>query len=344
MGAPPGTLIADPDAPQPSLTVIGMSGDRQERIDTVSVADLARLREEWPLIWIDCIGLGNVELIREIGAQFSLHPLALEDVVNTGQRPKVDFFDHNVFVVLQMIDVPTTGRQEQIAIFFGEGFVITFQERPGDCFDPVRRRIQGPPSRIHHRGSDYLAYAIIDTIVDSFFPVVEAVGDDIDRREDTMLANPRQHADVAMHELRRDLLGLKRTLWPMRDVLAGLVRSDTKIQSKETAVYLNDTLDHATQLLELVETYRETVTALIEMQFSLTQVRINEVVSILTIVSAIFIPLTFLVGVWGMNFDPDSSPWNMPELRWTYGYPAALAFMLAVALGLLGYFRWRRWL
>jgi magnesium transporter len=344
VGAPPGTLIADPTAPQPSLSIHAASAEGCRRFDTVSAGDIARLRQEWPLIWLDCVGLGDVDLIREIGAQFGLHPLALEDVVNTGQRPKADFYDTNVFVVLSMVDDAATHRTEQVSIFFGEGFVITFQERAGDSFDPVRKRLHGAPGRLHSRGADFLAYSLIDTIVDSYFPVLEGLGDRIDQREDEILTEEAAGRNTVLHGLRRVLLALKRSLWPMRDALAGLARAESRLLKPETRIYLNDTLDHATQLLELLETYRETVTDLIDLQVSMGQARINQVISLLTIVTAIFIPLTFLVGVWGMNFDPDSSPWNMPELRWEYGYPAALLFMLFIALSLLAYFRWRRWL
>ena len=306
---------------------------------------MRRCRSEWPLVWIDCVGLGDVDLIRELGAIFGLHPLALEDTVNTSQRPKADFYDDHAFVVISMIDDPSSSRYEQMSVFFGENFVLTFQERAGDPFAPVRRRIEAPlPNRLRTRKADYLAYALIDAIVDSYFPPIETISDAIDRIEDEMLSEPRKQQVRELHRLRREVVALKRALWPLRDALAALNRADSTYLHHETSVYFNDTLDHAVRLIDLVETDRELLTELLDMHNSLSQARVTEVVSILTIVSAIFIPLTFLVGVWGMNFDPDSSPWNMPELRWEYGYPSALLFMLVVALSLLGYFRWRKWL
>jgi len=345
VGAPPGTLIADPMAPQPALTLTGISEDSSMRFENASIDAIRHCRSEWPLVWVDCVGLGNVDLVRELGAIFGLHPLALEDTVNTSQRPKADFYDENAYVALSMIDDPASSRYEQISVFFGENFVLTFQERAGDPFSPVRKRIEAPqPNRLRTRKADYLAYALIDAIVDSYFLPIENISDAIDKIEDEMLSKPSKQQMKELHRLRREVVALKRTLWPLRDALAGLIRADVSYLHRETVVYLNDTLDHAVRLIELVETDRELLTELLDMHNSLSQARVTEVVSILTIVSAIFIPLTFLVGVWGMNFDPDSSPWNMPELRWEYGYPAALLFMLAVALSLLAYFRWRRWL
>lgn len=344
VGAPPGTLVADPAAHPTTLCLTAISPDASRRFDNVTLEEVERIQREWPLIWLDCIGLGDVELIGRIGEMFGLHRLALEDVVNTGQRPKVDFYDAYVFAVLNMIDVASATRHEQIAIFFGEGFVISFQERPGDSYDPVRRRIEAPASRVRSRKADYLAYMLIDTVVDSYFPMVDHAGDAIEALEDEVLRSTEKHQIRRLHDLRREMLFLKRSLWPLRDALAGLARADCPQLGEETKLYLRDTQDHAIQLIEIVETYRETLTGLIEMRLSLAQARTNEVINLLTMVSTIFIPLTFLAGVWGMNFDPDSSPWNMPELRAYYGYPAALGVMALIGFLLFAFFRWRKWL
>ncbi|SMH35360.1 magnesium/cobalt transporter CorA [Mesorhizobium australicum] len=345
IGAPPGTLIADPTAPQPALTLTGVAADSSMLFENASLETVRHCRAEWPLVWIDCVGLGNVDLIRELGTIFGLHPLALEDTVNTSQRPKADFYDDHAYVVMRMIDHPTSRRWEQISVFFGDNFVITFQERAGDPFAPVRKRIEATlPNRLRTRKADYLAYALIDAIVDSYFGPIETIGDQIDHIEDEMLAGPRKHHLRDLHLLRREVVALKRALWPLRDALAALTRADAPYIHRETAVYFNDTLDHSVRLIDAVDTDRELLTELLDTHNSLSQARVSEVISILTIVSSIFIPLTFLAGIWGMNFDPQASPWNMPELEWSYGYPAALAFMLFVALALLGYFKWRKWL
>jgi magnesium transporter len=345
VGASPGTLIADPKAIQSALSLTAISPEECRFFTDVSLADVEQACGQYPLIWLDCVGLANVELISEIGRIFGLHPLALEDVVNTGQRPKVDLFEDHAFVVLSMIDDTTLNRYEQVAVFFGENFVVTFQERPGDPFDPVRKRIEASnPNRLRARKADYLAYALIDAIIDSYFPPVEAIGDRIDAIEDEMIGHPQKHQVRLLHQLRRGVIVLKGALFPVRDAIAGLIRAEAPFVRAETKVYLNDTLDHSISLIEMVETQRDMLTGLIDMHLSLSQARINEIISFLTIVSAIFIPLTFIVGVWGMNFDPASSPWNMPELEWAYGYPTALGFMALIAVSLVVYFKWKKWL
>jgi magnesium transporter len=297
------------------------------------------------VLWLDCAGLANVKLIEEIGQLFDLHPLALEDTVNTGQRPKADFFEDNVFVVMTMIDDHSTNRFEQISVYFGADFVVTFQERIGDPFNPVRKRIDSSmPNRLKAKKADYLAYALIDAIVDSYFPCVERLNDKIDGTEDEILRNLHKNQVSRLHIMRRNAAQLKRALWPIRDAVAALARSDSHIIAPDTKIFLNDTSDHAITLLEAVEGQRDMLTGMIDMHLSLSQSRTNDIISFLTIVSAIFIPLTFLAGIWGMNFDPDASPWNMPELEALYGYPAALGFMLLVAVLMVAFFKWKKWL
>jgi magnesium transporter len=345
VGASPGTLIADPKAIQSALSLTAISLEECRFFTDVSLADVEQACGQWPLIWLDCVGLANVELISEIGRIFGLHPLALEDTVNTGQRPKIDLYEDHAFVVLSMIDDTSLNRYEQVAVFFGENFVVTFQERPGDPFDPVRKRIGASnPNRLRARKADYLAYALIDAIIDSYFPPVEAIGDRIDAIEDEMIGYPQKHQVRQLHQLRRGVIVLKGALFPVRDAIAGMIRAEAPFVRPETKVYLNDTLDHSISLIEMVETQRDMLTGLIDMHLSLSQARINEIISFLTIVSAIFIPLTFIVGVWGMNFDPAASPWNMPELEWAYGYPTALGFMALIAVSLVVYFKWKKWL
>lgn len=345
VGAAPGTLIADPAASATNLCLTLIAPDRFRSIQNARTSDIAANRDDWPVMWLDCAGLADVSTIGEIGKVFGLHPLAMEDVVNSDQRPKVDFFDDHAFVALRMVDDAVLQRYEQISVFFGEKFVITFQEREGDPFDPVRRRLAAEgPNRLRSRHADYLAYALIDAVVDSYFAPIELISDEIEKIEEGMLTGSQKGQMQEMHGLRRELAALKGVLWPLRDALAALIRNDDPFVTRETKVFLNDTLDHAMRLIELVETQRDTLTGLIEMHLSLTQARTNDVISLLTIVSTIFIPLTFLVGVWGMNFDPDASPWNMPELRAYYGYPAALLFMAGVACLLFWFFRWKKWL
>ncbi|HHZ09265.1 MAG TPA: magnesium/cobalt transporter CorA [Rhizobiales bacterium] len=346
VGASPGTLVADPNAVPPRLNLTLIAPERWEFVVNATLDDVRTCRRDnWSIVWVDCAGLADVGLIAEIGRIFGLHPLGLEDAVNTSQRPKVDFFDDHAFAVLRMIDDTAAHRYEQISLFFGGDFVVTFQEREGDPFDPIRRRIEtSATSRLRTRKADYLAYALMDAIVDSYFHPVEKAGEAIDRIEDSLFVATDRRQARELQELRRRATALKQALWPLRDAFAGLVRTDAPIVRQETRVYLNDTLDHVVRLIEMVETQRDTLTGLIDMHLSLLQARTNEVVSFLTIISVIFIPLTFLAGIWGMNFDPEASPWNMPELLSYYGYPAALAAMVAVAVGMIAFFRWKRWL
>jgi magnesium transporter len=345
VGASPGTLIADPNAEPPKLTLTLIAPERWEAVSNATLDDVRKRVGTWPLIWLDCAGLADVGLIAEIGRIFGLHPLALEDTVNTSQRPKVDFFDDHAFAVLRMIDDVGANRFEQVGVHFGDGFVVTFQEHEGDPFDPVRRRIESSATnRLRSRASDYLAYALMDAMVDSYFEPVEKAGDAIDSIEDALFVAPERRQARDLQALRRRVTGLKQALWPLRDAVAGLVRSDVRFVSAETRLYLNDTLDHIVRLIEIVETQRDTLTGLIDMHLSLLQARTNDVIGFLTIVSVIFIPLTFLAGIWGMNFDPAASPWNMPELLSYYGYPIALGSMVLVALLMLLFFRWKKWL
>jgi len=345
VGASPGTLIADPDARRSALSLTLIRPDRCDMQERASLADVEAARRAWPLVWVDVVGLADIDLIRALGEMFGLHPLALEDTVNTGQRPKVDFYDDHAYMVMSMLDAPAIGRYEQISIFFGADFVITLQEREGDPFEPVRRRlsVEGT-SRIRARKGDYLAYALIDAVVDSFFAPLDAASERIDGIEDAMLGQPQKGHVRELHQLRRTTATLKRAVLPLRDAIAGLIRTDVPFITAETRTYFNDALDHTIRLIDLGETQRDMLTGLIELHLSLSQARTNEVISFLTVISSIFIPLTFLVGVWGMNFDPASSPFNMPELESYYGYPLSLGFMLLVAVSLIGYFRWKKWL
>ena len=335
--------MSHPTAHPTVLNLTLIAPDRSEFHTACDPDAIERARGDWPLLWLDCVGLADVAAIARIGELFGLHPLALEDAVNTDQRPKTDFYHNGVFVVVSMIDDRASRRREQISLFFGERFVVTFQERPGDPFEPVRRRIKGQ-SPLCERNSDYLAYALIDAIVDSYFPVMEHLGEAIDGLEDAIFAETQAPDIRELHMLRRGVAGVKRSLWPLRDALAALARAETTLVAAETKIYLNDTLDHVVRLIEMTEADREMLTGLIEIDLALAQGRANDVVRFLTVVSAIFIPLTFIVGVWGMNFDPNASPWNMPELQAWFGYPAALLFMAAVATGLIVYFRRKKWL
>jgi magnesium transporter len=343
-GAPPGTLIADPSAIRPVIHATLYSAEMISQHADCSLADLPALRNDGHVLWVDVTGLADISVIEGIGAAFGIHRLALEDVINVHQRPKAEAFEDHVFIVSRML-VPGRGTEtEQVSMFLGDNYLVTFQERPGDCFDPVRARLEAGRGRIRQSGADFLAYALIDTIIDGYYPVLEHSGEAVERLEDEVIASPDAGQVDRIHTVKRDLLTLRRAIWPTREMVNGLIRDESPFMGDSTRLYLRDCYDHTIQLMDIVETYREIASGLLDVYLSSMSARMNEIMKVLTIIATIFIPLGFIAGLYGMNFDPDTSPLNMPELRAYYGYPFALGLMVAVAGGLVFYF-WRKgWL
>ena len=341
IGAPPGVLVADPEAVQTHLTAIGIGAGEIRRLDRCNLEEALALRGTCAKIWLDCTGLADVALIGRIGAAFGLHPLTLEDVVNTDQRPKCEAYEAYAFVVMRMLSGEDS---EQLSVFFGNGFVLTFQERAGDAFDPVRHRINKGAPRLDKGGADYLAYALIDAVVDAYFPVVDHHGARLDAIEDEIFDDVDAVQVPELHTMRRELFTMRRYLRPTRDALGVILRLERPFLSDDTRVYFADVQDHCDQLVDLNDTYRETAAGLIDLHMTLSAAKTNEVINLLTIVSTIFIPLGFLAGLWGMNFNPEISRWNMPLTQSPYGYVIALVIMASVAGGLLLFFRKKRWI
>jgi magnesium transporter len=344
-GSPPGVVIVDPLAERPAMQVMAYGPESFiEKRD----ADLATVKEmlgKHPVLWLNIDGLGDARTIEAVGKLFGLHGLALEDVVNTHQRPKVDDYQDHLFIVARMIHGGERIVSEQLSIFLGKGFIITFQDIAGDSFEPVRTRLrQSHGGRLRNGEADYLAYALLDAAIDGYYPVLEQVSDRLDHLEDTLLDNTSEECLEELRALKQDLLLLRRAIWPHREALGQLVRERHAQFSDATRVYLRDCYDHVVQLIDLVEVYRELVMDLRDFYRSSISNKINETMRVLTIVSTIFIPLTFIAGVYGMNFDPRTSPWNMPELRWFYGYPFAWVLMLAAAAFMIFYFRGQGWI
>lgn len=343
VGAPPGTLAADPEAPKPAIYAFGYKADAVHEQVITNVDDIKTLLNDWPVVWINVDGLGDASIIEALGRIFGLHPLALEDVVNVQQRPKVETYDTYQFIVLRMVTLGTEVTSDQMSMFLGKSFVLTFQEHAGDCFNGVRDRLRKGSPRLRSSGPDYLAYALIDALVDHYFPSLEQVGDRLDALQEAVIAKPSMDTVRELNDMKRGLLQLRRAIWPLRDELSSLLR-ESPFVTKETATYLRDCYDHTIVLMDVLESSREISNSLMDVYLSSVSYRTNEVMQFLTIIATIFIPLTFIVGVYGMNFNPQSSPWNMPELNWYWGYPAVLGSMLVTAVGLLGYF-WRKgWL
>ena len=305
----------------------------------IDLAALPALRAKWPVVWIDVTGFADLDLLRAIGAEFGLHRLALEDVLNRNQRAKVEDYGAHQFLVLRMVDPTNRDDTEQLGLFVGPGFVLTFQERAGDCFGLMRKRLADPEGQMRKRGSDYLAYALLDAVVDAYFPVVEEADARLEVIEEGVLAG-RADAQIVpeLHAVRRCLLLLRRAIWPLREATSALVRGEAKHFSPEVWPYLRDVNDHVVQLLDLLENYREMSSSLMDLHLSMVNHRLNEVMKLLTVISTIFIPLTFLVGVYGMNFK------YMPELQQWWGYPACWLVMIVTAALMLRWFRKRRWL
>ncbi len=342
-GTAPGTLVADPEAVAPRIHVASYDETGIEELEDTDVATAIAMRGRHKVLWIDVSGLADLGVIEAIGKAFDLHSLALEDVVNSHQRPKVEDFEHLIFMVARML-VPGRGVDtEQVSMFLGKDFLITFQEQRGDCLSPVRERMRRDRTRLRQEGPDYLAYALIDAVIDGYYPVLEAYGEEIEALEDEVLANPDPSQIDRLHQVKRDLLALRRAVWPTREMVHGMERGENPLIHDATRLYLRDCYDHAIQLMDVVETYREIASGLLDVYLSSMSAKMNEVMKVLTIIATIFIPLSFVVGLYGMNFDT-SSPWNMPELHFRYGYPAVLLFMAAAAGGLLFWFKRRGWL
>jgi len=345
-GARPGTLAPDPEGPDSSrVRVVTYGGETVEERTDVRPEDLGALVGRHAVAWVDVDGVGDPGVVERLGKVLGLHPLALEDTVNLYQRPKLDEYPANLFIVVRMATFDEHVVTEQLAMFLGEGFVVTFQgERPGDCLDPVRKRILGAQGRHRAAGADYLAYSIIDAVIDHYFPVLDELGASLEALEDELIAGPVRGAPERIRRAKQDLLVLRRTIQPLRDVVGALARDESGHVRPETRLFFRDCYDHAVQLLDVVNTYREIAGGMMDLYLSGVSNRMNEVMKFLTLVSTIFIPLTFVAGIYGMNFDTRVSRWNMPELESAYGYPVVVGLMVAMALTLLVYFRRKGWL
>lgn len=337
-GTPPGTLNVNPLAAAPVLHVIAYGPEDLVEQTLDDWRQVQGFVTRYPVCWVNVDGLGDREVLTGLGEVFSLHPLALEDVINVHQRPKVEQYDQHLFVIARMLTLGQRLETEQLSLFLGTGYVLTFQEHPGDCLDPIRERLRKAGGRLRRAGADYLAYALIDAVVDSYFPVLELFGERLETLEDEIVAHPDVSTVTQIHQAKRDLLTFRRAIWPERDALNALLRDDTPLVTAETRLYLRDCYDHTIRLIDILEVYRELASGLLDFYMSSISNRMNEVMKVLTVIATIFIPLTFIAGVYGMNFE------YMPELRRPWAYPAVWGVMLLVAVGMLAFFRRRGWL
>ncbi len=345
-GNPPGTPVhvGEKRMDEPRITVFRYDEDGVVAEETVDGLDDVEHGDG--VMWLNIDGLHDTELIERAGEEYGLHPLTREDIANTDQRPKLEDYEDYLFVVLKMLRYDEDAGEvniEQVSCVLTDSTVISFQEAPGDVFDRVRERIRGGKGRIRKMGADYLLYALMDAIVDNYFAVVERIGDDVEEIETEIVSNPDPATLQDIHRLKRELIYLRKGVWPLREVVSGLERSESGHISEETRPYLRDLYDHTIQIIDIIETFRDMVSGTLDVYLSSISNRMNEVMKVLTIVATIFIPLTFIAGVYGMNFDT-AHPLNMPELTHPLGYPATLLVMAVIAAGMLVYFRKRGWL
>lgn len=347
-GLPPGTLVHIGTKREEKALITFMNYDESRLVEkeVPGVEDCFFVRDLPGVSWINIDGVHQVELIEKLGAHFNLHPLVLEDIANTGQRPKLEDYGDYLFIVLKMLH---HGRMsdlfdaEQLCMVVGPQYVITFQEKPGDVFDPVRERIRTGKGRSRRMGADYLAYALIDAIVDDYFAILEHYGERIEAVEENLVNHPTPDSLRAIHRLKSEMIFLRRSVWPLREVINVLERGESPLIQQPTTVYLRDVYDHTVHVIDTVETFRDIISGMLETYLSSMSNRMNEVMKVLTIIATIFMPLTFIAGIYGMNFNTAASPLNMPELNWKYGYPAAIAAMALVALGMIWYFKKKKW-
>lgn len=340
-GTSPGTLTAAGNALQPIMTLIGYGPGQFTEVTLKSPDEIQNYVGMFPVIWINIDGLGSAEIIQRVGDMFQLHPLALEDTMNVHQRPKTDDYITNIYTVCRMAN--DSGPEldlEQISIFFGKGFVISFQEAPGDCWNPVRDRIRkGPNTRLLNNGADYLAYALLDALIDGYFPLLERFGDRLDALEEDVFSNPDSDVLVGIQKTKKALHALRHAIWPLRESI-GQISNHEELVEPGTKIFLRDCQDHVIQILDILENDRERVSSLMDIYLSSLSQRMNQVIRVLTVISTIFMPLTFIVGIYGMNFNPSSSRWSMPELNHPLGYPTVMVLMFVLALAMVVVF-WR---
>jgi len=348
-GTSPGTLVRHEQAERAPVSIL---------LTDFTHSELSEKRLDHPqecrdylsgdtVTWVHVQGDAEPALLRELGQVFNLHNLALEDVINTGQRPKVDDYGEQLFVILSrpVMDANGDGLAiKQLSLFLGRNFVLSFHTGATDPFNAVRGKLREKTERIRARGADFLFYTLVDFVVDEAFPILEQLGEVVAELEDEILESPSNDSVRRIYDLKRTLTILRRALWPQREVMHRLARDGSSLFADQDRIYFSDCYDHTIQIVDLLETYRDMVTGLLDVYLSSISYRLNETMRVLTVIATIFIPLTFITGIYGMNFANPESPWAMPELGWYFGYPLVLLSMVGVAVGMLWFFRRRKWL
>ncbi|MHC5033879.1 MAG: magnesium/cobalt transporter CorA [Planctomycetota bacterium] len=342
-GLAPGTLVHVGERRLENVEIHVLDYDETQLTDEeLACAEECYEYKDRPTVsWINVDGIHDVEVIEKLGTHFGLHPLVMEDILNTGQRAKVEDYDDYIYLVLKMLTYDEAAEElaaEQVSLILGKGFVISFQEHKGDVFDSVRQRIRTGKGRVRSMGADYLVYTLLDSIVDSYFGVLEKVGERVEYVQEEVTREPGPATLAIIHRLKRELIFLRKSVWPLREAISNLQRQEARLVSEATGVYLRDVYDHTIQVADTVESLRDMVSGMLDTYLSSLSNRMNEVMKVLTIIATIFIPLTFIAGIYGMNFE------HMPELKWAWAYPAVWLVMAAVVIFMIAYFRKRRWL
>lgn len=291
-------------------------------------------------LWINVDGLDQVGIIEKLGGYFEVHPLTLEDVLNTGQRPKMEDYGSYIYAVLKMMLLDEEREEiliDQVSIIFGSDYILSFQEREGDAFAPIRERLKNPASRLRKNGVDLLAYSLMDAVVDNYFLILEHFGDEIEDLEEELIVAPKPETLKAIQKYKRDMITLRRSVWPLRELINSLQRTESGLIKGTTQIYLRDVYDHSIQVIDSIEAFRDILSSMVDVYLSSLSNRMNDIMKVLTIIATIFIPLTFIAGVYGMNFD------YMPELKWRWGYPAVMIGMTILGISMFLYFKKRRW-
>lgn len=342
-GLPPGTLVYVGEL-APEKTAISVIDYNEERFQERAIEAPEECKPfvtSETVTWINVTGLRQADVVQRLGDLFDIHPLVLEDILNTNQRPRIEDMGAYIFLIIRMLyRHPANGDMvaEQVSLLVGRNYVMSFQEIEGDVFDAIRTRIRTGRGRIRKLGADYLAYSLIDAIVDNYFVVLEDIGEGIEDLQDRIIDNPGPETLGRVHRIRRDLILFRKAVWPVRELVSGLERAESPLIHKATRPYLRDVYEHTVQVIDTLETSREMITGAVDICMTSISNRLNEVMRVLTVITTIFIPLSFIAGVYGMNFE------HMPELHWRFGYEAVWVVMIAVAAGMLVYFRRRRWL
>lgn len=342
-GLSPGALvyIGDKKDEKVKISIIDYNLEQLEEKVAKSIEECFPFKEKPTSTWINIDGIHKPEIIEKIGKYFDIHPLILEDILNTGQRPKLEDFDSYIYIVLKMLTLEEEGNEligEQLSILMGANFVISFQEREGDIFNPIRERIRNSKGRIRKMGTDYLTYTLIDAIVDNYFIILEKFGEKIEDMEEELITNPQPDTLQTIHNLKRDLIFMRKTVWPLREVVSSMLRDESQLIQEPTQIFLKDVYDHTIQVIDTIETYRDMVSGMLDIYLSSISNKMNEVMKVLTIIATIFIPITFIAGIYGMNFE------YMPELGWHYSYFAIWGIIILTTLVMVSYFRRKHWL